>query len=60
MTTANTEIEITFNNVRIRDFRTYWDAVARGDWETQDRFFALVVKAWPFEPDPAAQSLMLR
>jgi hypothetical protein len=32
MTTANTEIEITFNNVRIRDFRTYWDAVARGEF----------------------------
>ena len=53
MTKSTTKIDIVFSDVRIRDFRAYWDAVARGDWEAQDHFFALVVKAWPFGLDPA-------
>lgn len=36
----------------MKDFREYWQAVAKGDWQGQDAFFAIVVQAWSFEGDP--------
>ena len=46
------DIIVSFDDVKMKDFRAYWKAVARSDWEGQDAFFAKVVKAWPFEGNP--------
>ena len=51
--TQNTEIIVSFDDVKMKDFRAYWKAVAKGDWQGQDAFFAKVVKAWPYEGDPS-------
>lgn len=47
------EIIVSFDDVKMKDFRAYWKAVAKGDWQGQDAFFAKVVKAWTFEGDPS-------
>lgn len=47
------EIMVSFDDVKMKDFRAYWKAVAKGDWQGQDAFFAKVVKAWAFEGDPS-------
>ena len=47
------EIIVSFDGVKMKDFRTYWTAVARGDWAGQDTFFASVVRSWPHDLDPA-------
>lgn len=47
------EIIVSFEDVKMKDFRAYWKAVAKGDWQGQDAFFAKVVKAWVFEGDPS-------
>jgi len=52
-TTATPEIIVSFEDVRMKDFRAYWQAVARNDWQGQDAFFAKVVKQWPFAGDPS-------
>ncbi|GAB5494220.1 MAG: hypothetical protein Phog2KO_44350 [Phototrophicaceae bacterium] len=46
------EIVVSFDDVKMKDFREYWQAVAKGDWQKQDTFFAKVVKAWHFDGDP--------
>ncbi len=51
--TDKNEIVVSFEGVKIKDFRAYWDAVRRGDWKGQDAFFAKVVKSWPYDLDPA-------
>ena|SRR3990172_7464865 len=48
----NGDIVVSFDGVKMKDFRAYWQAVARGDWAGQDKFFSLVVRSWPFELDP--------
>lgn len=50
---AENEIIISFDDVKMKDFRAYWKAVAKGDWQGQDVFFAKVVKVWSFEGDPS-------
>jgi len=52
-TAATPEIIVSFEDVRMKDFRAYWQAVARNDWQGQDAFFAKVVKQWPFAGDPS-------
>lgn len=47
-------IVVSFEDVKMKDFRTYWTAVARGDWKRQDEFFAKVVKSWDYDLDPSA------
>ncbi len=57
MADENQDIVVSFEGVKMKEFRAYWTAVARGDFVAQDQFFAKVVKAWPFRLDPAdAQS----
>lgn len=46
------EIVVSFDDVKMKDFRAYWKAVAQVDWAGQDAFFAKVVKSWSFEGDP--------
>ncbi|MGB1288207.1 MAG: hypothetical protein ACPG7F_16840 [Aggregatilineales bacterium] len=50
---TTTNIIVSFDNVRMKDFRAYWAAIARGDWQAQDAFFAKVVQTWDFDHDPA-------
>ena len=50
---AENEIVVSFEDVKMKDFRAYWKAVAKGDWQGQDAFFAKVVKAWCFEGNPS-------
>lgn len=47
------EIIVSFDGVKMKDFRAYWTAVARGDWAGQDMFFALVVRSWLYDLNPA-------
>lgn len=49
---TNNGIVVSFDGVKVKEFRAYWIAVARGDFDAQDRFFARVVKRWPYELDP--------
>lgn len=37
----------------MKDFRAYWTAVAKGDWQGQDEFFAKVVQSWEYDLDPS-------
>lgn len=48
----NNDIVVSFDGVKMKDFRAYWQAVARSDWAGQDKFFSLVVKSWPYNLDP--------
>jgi hypothetical protein len=47
------DIIVSFDDVKMKDFRAYWKAVAHGDWQGQDAFFAKVVKSWVYEGDPS-------
>lgn len=49
---AENEIVVSFDGVKVKDFRAYWTAVKRGDWAGQDRFFALVVRQWQYPLNP--------
>jgi len=55
MQDSNTEqdIIVSFEGVKMKDFRAYWSAVGRGDWKGQDEFFAKVVTAWVYDLDPS-------
>jgi hypothetical protein len=46
------EIVVSFEGVKMKEFRAYWAAVAKGDWVGQDTFFARIVKHWPWDLDP--------
>ena len=50
---ANNNTVVSFDGVKMKDFRAYWDAVRRGNWKGRDAFFAKVVKSWPYDLDPA-------
>ena len=54
MSDENTQYDniiVSFDDVKMKDFRAYWTAVAKGDWKGQDEFFAKVVKSWDYEYD---------
>jgi len=46
-------IVVSFDDVKMKDFRAYWTAVARGDWQGQDEFFAKVVQSWDYKLNPS-------
>lgn len=48
----NEEIVVSFDGIKMKDFRAYWVAVARNDWVEQDKFFARIVRSWPYPLDP--------
>lgn len=45
-------IIVSFDDVKMKHFRAYWLAVAKGNWAEQDKFFARVVKQWQWQLDP--------
>lgn len=47
------EIVVSFEGVKMKEFRAYWASVARSDWAAQDTFFARVVKIWAYNFDPS-------
>lgn len=49
----NNNIIISFDNVKMKDFFAYWDAVKAADWRGQHQFFAKVVKNWAYNLDVA-------
>jgi hypothetical protein len=50
---SDEQIVVSFDGVKMKEFRAYWMAVARGNWVEQDKFFARVVKSWPFTLNPS-------
>lgn len=47
----NNNIIVSFDDITINDFRAYWDAVAKNNWQGQDAFFAKVVQSWDYDLD---------
>jgi hypothetical protein len=50
------EIVVSFEGVKMKEFRAYWAAVVKGDWMAQDAFFARVVRSWNYPLDSSDQT----
>lgn len=53
MAEENNGIVVSFNGVKVKEFRAYLMAVDQGFFTLQDQFLARVVKSWPYDLDPS-------